>query len=315
MIRAASIVLALLASTQAVADQPISKRADMDAGGELDVTNVAGSITVTGWDRAEVLLEGMLWDGAEELIFDADGDRTRIEVRLPDRVRNTKGSRLDIRVPVNTDVLASAVSAEIDVRRISGDVRLQSVSGDVNANISSRDVVIRTVSGDIDMSADGITDSVQVGVVSGDVLLRNINGDLTVEAVSGDVDVLDADLERVNIEAVSGDLDIDLNLNEGGRLDAHTVSGDVLIRLSNLPSLEVLMESFSGDICSLYGVKSARTSRYAPGRELRLEVGSGDTPFRVETLSGTITVRGDGRVSADEVRDLTNRRRSNRYDD
>ncbi len=315
MIKTACIALMLLTSAVAMADEPISRRAAMASGGELDVTNVAGSITVTGWDKAEVLVEGYLWEGAEELIFEADGDRTRIEVVLPKRVRNTKGSKLDIRVPFATDVIAVAVSADIRIERMTGDKRLQSVSGDVEGEINGRDVEVRTVSGDIDVTGKGETGNVQIGVVSGDVLLRNVTGSLTIEAVSGDVDVLDANLQRLNIESVSGDLDLAMNLQDGGRLDAHTVSGDVVIRLRETPDLEVMLESFSGDIASLFGYDSARTSRYAPGRELRLEVGSGNTPVRIETLSGNITLRADQKPGSKDVRDLTNRRRGNHDED
>ena len=75
---------ALLAASPAIrAGTPINERAAADPAGSVEVSNVAGTVRVTGWDRNEVEVTGELGDGAEKLEFAVADKVTRIKVILP----------------------------------------------------------------------------------------------------------------------------------------------------------------------------------------------------------------------------------------
>ena len=84
-VRAGALILGLaLAMSNASADASteINKRAPADPAGEVQISNTAGSVIVTGWNRNEVEVTGELGEGTENLEFVTSGKLTRIKVVL-----------------------------------------------------------------------------------------------------------------------------------------------------------------------------------------------------------------------------------------
>ena len=54
----------------------------MSPDGRVLVSNISGSVTVSGWDRPEVEVTGKLSDGVDRLLFEADGSDVIIEVMI-----------------------------------------------------------------------------------------------------------------------------------------------------------------------------------------------------------------------------------------
>ena len=80
----AALLAATLFATQAVADdeEMIDKRLAANPTGQVEVSNVAGSVNITGWGRNEVHVTGELARGVERLEFTSSGDRTVVKVVL-----------------------------------------------------------------------------------------------------------------------------------------------------------------------------------------------------------------------------------------
>ncbi len=294
---------AVLVSSPAAMAREVSERADMAPDGEVEVSNVSGSVEIIGWDRAEVSVSGSIWDGADDLVFEADGRRTRIEVKLPRNSKRVKASNLVIRMPVNAELDATTVSADITVDGVRGDQRLQTVSGEVATEIWARDLEAKTVSGDIDIRGNDERADVVVTAVSGDIDAANLSGELSISSVSGDVDASGEQFERLRVKTVSGDMGLDVSLADDGRADLESVNGDIELRLANVDNIEFDLETFNGDIRDVFGERAQRTSKYAPGHELRITVGTGSARVRIETLNGDIDVLSPGRARS-EVRSL-----------
>ncbi|MET0230605.1 MAG: hypothetical protein ABW186_06715, partial [Rhodanobacteraceae bacterium] len=51
----------------AAAGTPINETRKADANARIDVSNIKGAVTVSGWDRNEVSISGSLGDGAKQL--------------------------------------------------------------------------------------------------------------------------------------------------------------------------------------------------------------------------------------------------------
>ena len=84
MKRLTAIALAFL-FTAPVAAEEVDRTLDAAADGAVEISNIAGSVTVEGWSRNEVQVKGTLGRNVEELIFERDGDRVTIKVKVPKR--------------------------------------------------------------------------------------------------------------------------------------------------------------------------------------------------------------------------------------
>ena len=92
--------LALLALPGlAAAGSAINKRTSADPNGTVEISNVAGSVTVTGWNRNEVEVTGELGDGTETLEFTKGERLVRIKVVVPRRAYNVDDTELIVKVP------------------------------------------------------------------------------------------------------------------------------------------------------------------------------------------------------------------------
>ena len=87
----ATLALMTLAP-MAWAGTEINESADAHPRGQVEVSNVSGSVEVTGWEREQVQVTGTLGRGSEGLIFEPDGERTFIKVELPRSGNNDKAS-------------------------------------------------------------------------------------------------------------------------------------------------------------------------------------------------------------------------------
>ncbi len=129
-------VLSLLAAVAALctvaspawAGTPINQRAAADPGGAVEISNVAGTVRVTGWDRNEVEVTGELGEGTERLDFAVVDKVTRVKVILPNRSNNVEDTDLVVRIPTASRLAVTTVSADIEVQDVTGAQRLQTVS-------------------------------------------------------------------------------------------------------------------------------------------------------------------------------------------
>ena len=73
-----------------------------------------------------------------------------------------------MKVPQNSELHVSTVSADQTVAGVLGVQRLNSVSGDVSTEIAGSDVELKTVSGDMKVKGHGQPARLHVTTVSGD---------------------------------------------------------------------------------------------------------------------------------------------------
>lgn len=285
------LALAVLALPAAWAGEKIEERADADPRGEVEISNLAGSVVVTGWDRNEVEVTGELADAAERLEFVPEGKHTLIKVIFPRDKHTHRGesdSDLFVSVPERSRVDVSTVSADITVEKVLGAQSLGTVSGDVITTVNDEEVEVRTVSGDARLTGDGAGTTAKVNTVSGDAIVQGISGEIRAASVSGDVEVAAKTAERLTARSTSGSISLAVGLTEDAQVEAETISGEVTLALKNAGNAEYVIESFSGDIDNCFGPRAEKKSQYAPGTELRFTEGDGDAEVRVNTLSGSI---------------------------
>jgi DUF4097 and DUF4098 domain-containing protein YvlB len=289
---AASSALLLLGAVPggAAAGSPINKKTAASPTGLVEISNTAGSVTVTGWDRDEVEVTGELGKNVERLDFTRSGDVTRIKVVMPNRSYRSEATDLIVKMPAGGALSVNAVSADVTVRGIGGAQRLQAVSGDLRTEAAGEDVECRTVSGDVVINGSGRKGLITITTVSGDASVQSVAGELNANTVSGNVTLGAGETTRSRLRSTSGDLSMTGKLLPDARVDAESISGDVRLDLLGPVNGELDLSSFNGEIRNCFGPKATRTSEYAPGRELRFTDGKGTARVRIKTLNGDISV-------------------------
>ncbi|MDX1455236.1 MAG: DUF4097 family beta strand repeat-containing protein [Gammaproteobacteria bacterium] len=287
---ALGLLLGLAGTAPALAGERVDITKEAPADGTVSIETMAGNVKVTGWDRAEIRVEGELDDRAERLDFERDGNFTRIKVVYPRRVKNIDGSDLSIMVPAASEVQVDTVAADVDFSKVSGDISAETVSGSINAEGSSREYSLASVSGSIRLKGTSDDARIDLASVSGDIRLSDANGILDAASVSGDLSVDNSTLRRASMANTSGDIEFRAKVVDDGDYEFASISGDVTLTFSSLPTGEFDLSTFSGDIDNDFGPEPRRTSRYTPGYELEFKQGEGEAQYTVETLSGTITL-------------------------
>lgn len=261
--------------------------------GTVTVSNVAGSVEVSGWSRSEVAVAADLGSGVEELIVERDGDNVLIKVKVPKRNSRNISSDLIIQVPENSSLEVGAVSADIEIADVYGEQRLHVVSGDIVTEAYGEDLQAESVSGDIEIDGDRQSMHVRLSSVSGDIETSQLSGDFEATSVSGDLVIADGSYERVQANTVNGDLAFRGELQGDGRMDIETINGSVDIDFTGDVSARFDIETFNGGIRNCFGPDSQRTSKYAPGRELKFTEGGGTARVTIRTLNGSLTLCKD----------------------
>lgn len=200
----------------------------------------SGDVAVRGWDRPEVRARV---EEAEKLELQrgaSSGDTNpakRVEVLMSD---SDDGGGFD------AGDCAGNGSLELDVPR-GATVVLKVRSGDVEvADVG--EARIETLDGDVDVR--NVAKGVEVSSISGTIFLKNSSGRVSVKSISGDVEVADARTldagEDFSAKSVSGDVNLDRV--EHARVEAGSVSGDVLMTGPLARAGSYTFKSTSGDV-------------------------------------------------------------------
>jgi len=292
MRRLTAMFLSALVAFPAMAEE-VDKRLDAASDGHVDISNIAGSVTVNGWSRNEVEVTGTLGRKVEELIFERNKDKITIKVKVPKKGGRGIDSDLHINVPENSSIDVGAVSADIEVEEVKGEQRLHTVSGDVATESTGSDVMAESVSGDIEVEGEKDNGETEASTVSGDVTLFRVSGTVAAESVSGDVIVDEGAFSRADLSTVNGDLIFQSELRKDGKLSAETVNGDVDIELVGKVSAKIDVSTFNGRIDNCFGPKAERTSKYAPGWSLSFTEGDGEGRIDISTMNGGVSICHD----------------------
>lgn len=296
--RPLTILLLLAGSSTALAGTPIHESRDADATARIDITNVRGSVAVSGWEQNRVEITGTLGQGSKGLRVDGSGSRIDIEVEKPESSgwfnwgSNSKmeDSILDIRVPQGAELHIETVSAEVTVTGSSGQLlNVDSVSGKIRLDSNAHELEVGSVSGRVELSGSG--ERAHVETVSGDIDSRANRGRLKLETVSGNIAAATDTYREFSASSVSGDISLRGKPLDDARADAETMSGDIRIDAGSDLSARIEAETFSGRIRSDFG--KVEEPEHGPGRSLDTSVGDGRARIKIDTFSGDISIRRD----------------------
>lgn len=285
--------LALLAGAalvQAAGVEDYHKSLPAAKDGSVRIENVAGSVVVAGWERAEIEVSGTLDAEVKEVEFTVEGRNALVKVILPRRSRGENEAHLEIKVPRDSRLFVETVSAEIEVAGVRGDLELDAVSGGIAVDDISADVEVQTVSGAIVLTGRPLR--VQAESVSGEIELAGGCGEGEVSTVSGGVVVrAETPVASFSAESVSGDLDFTGALETKGSLSLETHSGEIMVTLPGKVAADFDISTFSGDIDNEFGPRPKRTDRFTPSQELHFSTGNGGARVDLTSFSGDVRLQ------------------------
>ncbi|HUN73869.1 MAG TPA: DUF4097 family beta strand repeat-containing protein [Steroidobacteraceae bacterium] len=266
-----------------------------DPHGEVDVSNVSGTIDVTGWDKPQVSVKADVSSSQKVLVT---SERGHISVRVTGGsggvslfgVGSIGSAHLQVWIPRTSELDVTAVSADVTSKAMIGAQRLHSVSGEITADVSGADTEIKTVSGDIKLVGNAQPGHFRIDSVSGEVHLRNAAGDLDATTISGDLSAELSPANNVHLHTTSGEITLTGRVGNGASIEAQTVSGDVKLHGAASDGYEYEVRTFSGDIDDCFGKSAERNGQYGPGKHLTGTLGQGGARLRVNTLSGDVSL-------------------------
>ena len=271
-------VLALAIAAPVMAGEPVNKSLAADPDGDVVIQVTRGNVSIAGWDRNVVKVEGTRDDSSRKFIMERHGK----VITITDEVEHGmfhwgalsgKGTSIKVMVPHGNGVKESLVSVDTDVRDITGPVRIDTVSGDIKA--------------------DNLSGDVQLDTVSGNVIARTSSARMKMKAVSGDVRVNNSKpIRQAELSTVSGDVKLDSAVSDNGELALKSVSGDLTFTFRGKLNARVSAQTGPGGKINndLTGAKPAR-SRYVGEESLKLMLGNAGADITASVVSGDITLR------------------------
>jgi DUF4097 and DUF4098 domain-containing protein YvlB len=285
----AGALLLLLAGTAASAanDQTFDRQVPAQPRGVVEISNVSGNIEVSGWDRSEVSVHAEHAGGSEGVEMSSEGGHTAIKVRQP--VNYGRGqARLQVKIPKDSELNVSAVSADVTTSGVLGVQRLSAISGKITAEIAGAEVELKTVSGSVQVRGHGQPARLRASTVSGDVHLEHGGGDIEAGTVNGSLIASLDGARSVRAHTTSGEVRVEGTLARGATVEASSVSGNLTVRAGADGGFAYEVSSFSGHISDCFNVNPERVSQYGPGSRLSGTRGEGAGHVRLKTMSGNV---------------------------
>jgi hypothetical protein len=249
--------LASLAIATASA-QEFQKSYRMTQGGSVEVHNVSGNITVSGYSGDEIRVLGYKEGPDSNLVEVEDtssGNHIGLRAKYPDHCNCNASIRFELQVP-------GSISYSFD--------RLSTASGDIEISGVMGPVIAKTASGNV--TIERVTGRVQAGSASGNLVIKEITGTVSARVASGNVD---AQISR---------------LDGTGDMEFSSASGDVTVRMPSNLDADVEMRSHSGSLETDFPI-TIKEIRYGSGRTASGRLGSGSRTLKISSASGNVTLK------------------------
>jgi hypothetical protein len=229
MMRSNSLLLAavLAALATPAAAQQVNRGFPLDRDAAFRILNLAGSITVRGWDRDSVAITGNVPAG--EGMFYAGGRGSGAKMGVEPRGATPPRAELHVMVPRNARVWIKTDEAVVDVAGVAGQVDVYSVGGRVQVAGPVRTLSVETMDGAV--TAEGDMTWVRLRSAGGAVRFLGSADDLVASSVSGAVAVDARRLGRARIETVTGSVRLAAAPERSGTISVETHAGPAEILL------------------------------------------------------------------------------------
>jgi DUF4097 and DUF4098 domain-containing protein YvlB len=254
--------------------QNFEKTYPLRAGGDFQLRNVNGGITIEAWDRGEVRVQAQkkVRAGSDEEAKKVM-DQVHIDVTQPGG-----GLKIDTRLPKRGD-----------------NGFLSWMTGnEVNINVEyhiwvPRNAAINAESTNGGVHLTGTRGKAHLESTNGGLTAQKVTGNLTLETTNGAIRVDDS-AGAVQASTTNGGIDVSLNdVPDGSDLSFETTNGGVNVQLPRDIRVSLDAATFNGGVTSDFDVAGGSKSR----RHVEGDINGGGGKLRVRTTNGGIHIVED----------------------
>jgi hypothetical protein len=285
MIRLAVVALFAL-STTAGAQVKMERGLHLNADGAVRISNLVGSVHVTGWDRDSVALRASVAKG--DKLFMGGGPVGMKMFIEPLNDRNPGSSRIDVMVPARAKLWVKTATADIDVSGVTGELDLYVVGGTIRVNGNPAELNAEAIDGDIHVT--GSPGWLRAKSASGEVTLKGESPDIAVSTVSGGIAIDGGKFERAKIGSVTGAIRFNGDIEKGAAIDFDSHSGALDITIPRKTGADFDISSIAGTITNDLNFSKPAKGRYGRGAELVMTNSTGGAHVTVRSFKGPVTL-------------------------
>lgn len=253
--------------------EKLDRTVPLQAGSQVKLSNVNGSVTLEAWDRNEVRIE------AEKKVKAGDAGVARkymAQLKI-DITQGADGLRIDTKYP----------------RRQESGFFDWMFGKDVNANVTYRLHVPRRAALDIvsvngGVSATGTRGRTHLETTNGGITVKDVQGNMVLETVNGGIDVFRS-AGALKAGSVNGHIGAELSdLPDGSEIRLTSTNGGISLRLPQDARLSIDAGTTNGRVNSDLSIEGGPTGK----RSLQGDLNGGGGKLYVRTTNGSIDING-----------------------
>lgn len=254
-----AIGLGVLWSGMTVKAQDFQRTYRLTTDGQINIQNVSGNITVTGYDGEGVIVRGTK-EGRDAERVDVEDKSTDNHIDLRARYERCRNCSIDASINFQVQVPRAARYRIGKLSTASGNIEVTGVSGEVIVNTASGDLLI-----------SGVEGAVKASTASGTVRVKEVAG-------------------PVNASSASGDVNVEITRLEGtDNMTFSSASGDVNVKAPSNLDAQVVMSTASGSVKTSFPIDVKR-DEHGGGESARGRIGSGARLLRISSASGNVSL-------------------------
>ena len=275
-------------SASCFAGQSVNQSLLVEGKGVVYVKIPRGLVSVHGWDKPEVLVQGELDDTSKQLIFETKNNKTLIKLDTQGKQHWGDASEISIFMPKQLQLRFKGIDTSFSITNLTHHIEGKSINGNLSVNNSHGKIKLSVVSGDVKIhQSSGVT---RVESVSGTI---DFSGDFQqayLKSMSGDVFADIRGTSQLTIKSVSGDTQLSGQVKNHANVSLSSVSGDIVYKASSTlnASCEVVSQ-FGGDI------ENQLTDDMPVDGSLQKKVlsfisGDGSGKLTMNTINGSVSI-------------------------
>lgn len=293
----------IIVPSEPTVQQPTEKAIETVAKPSISLCAAARTVTVRGWQRAEVraLVENRKINF--KVMERGEGDKPAWVI-----IQNAEaagkngqydecfsGESVEIEVPTGARVTIKSRDSNILIDRVAK-VMIKNANGDVTLRNISDEITVSNYSGNV--AAEDSMGRISLASYDGDIaafrLRPNEFGDQLSLSSTGGGKVVLRDVLHKNIEAksLSGEIAVIGSLARGGNYDFATHSGSLLLQLpADFPFAIKATMTAGGNFQTDFPIKPVMQNQPGQARSMICTNGAGDTTINITTFSGLLRLK------------------------
>jgi hypothetical protein len=295
-------------SAVCLAGEQVNQSLSVEAKGTVFVKIPRGLVTIQGWDKPEVMVQGELDDTTKRLLFETKKDKTFIKLDTQGQQHWGDASVINIFMPKQLQLHFKGIDTSFTITNLNNLIEGKSINGNLVVKNSHGKIKLSVVSGDIQVvKSSGFT---KVESVSGRV---DFSGDFEqayLKSMSGDIIADISGTSKLTIKNVSGDTQISGLVQNNAELKLSSVSGDILYKASDMLNAQCeVVSQFGGDIENEL-TNDLPIEGNLHKKTLSFISGDGSGKLSMNTINGSVVIEKVIEKTIDKVVDKTSTKKA-----